>query len=96
MVVECPWGVLRLAQLGIPAVALLGTQLSQAQQGLLSERGVVVLMLDGDEAGRRASAKLKAILSPHTKVRRLLLANGCDPDDLSDDQLRRVQQHLLP
>jgi len=30
-VVECPWGVMRLAQIGIPAVALLGIPLSRTQ-----------------------------------------------------------------
>ncbi len=30
-VVECPWGVMRMAKIGIPAVALLGTHLSRSQ-----------------------------------------------------------------
>ena len=51
-VVECPWSVMRLAQLGIPAVALLGIHLSATQLELLRRTSALALMLDGDQAGR--------------------------------------------
>ena len=35
VVVECPWGVMRLMQIGFPAVALLGIQVSSTQLQLL-------------------------------------------------------------
>ena len=84
IVTECPWGALRIAQLGIPAVALLGTSLSARQHALLAELPKLVLLLDGDPAGRRAAARTSARL--HSSV----IANlplGLDPDDLSNQEL---------
>jgi DNA primase len=84
VVVECPWGVLRLTQLGIPAVALLGTSLSSRQRALLRILPTVVLLLDGDRAGRLASASITARLPNAVAAN---LPDGLDPDDLSDNGL---------
>ncbi len=92
VLVECPWGVLRLAQLQVPAVALLGTQLSHPQQVLLRGAATVVIMMDGDPAGNTAAASLRQRL-PNSVV--CELPQGNDPDDLADSQLARVTQ-LLP
>ena len=94
-VVECPWGVMRLAQIGIPAVALLGIHLSRTQLQLLAQIPRLVLMLDGDPAGRAASAQIADILNPYTwtSVHRIDLPPGLDPDDLDDLELSR---RLLP
>ena len=92
VLVECPWGVLRLAQLQVPAVALLGTGLSQAQQVLLVALPTVVVMMDGDPAGTSAAASLRQRLSNSVVCE---LPEGKDPDDLADSQLLRVTQ-LLP
>jgi DNA primase len=90
VVVEGPWGVMRLMQIGFPAVALLGIQLSSAQFQLLCRASRIVLMLDGDEAGRSASRKIANALTQHASVQvhRIQLAPGCDPDDLNDTDLR--------
>lgn len=88
VVVECPWGVMRLAQLGLSAVALLGTSLSPTQTALLSARRRVTLMLDGDLAGRRAAREVARRLEPVADVKIAALPDGCDPDDLCDDDLR--------
>lgn len=94
VVVECPWGALRVAQLAIPAVALLGTSLSPRQQALLAELPKVVLLLDGDPAGRRAAACASARL--HNSVI-ADLPLGLDPDDLSDQELLHLlSRHPLP
>ena len=68
VVVECPWGVMRLAQLNIPAVALLGIHLSSLQLDILKKISRVVLMLDGDYAGRSATNRVHKTLEPYTKV----------------------------
>ncbi len=91
VLVECPWGVLRLAQLRVPAVALLGTGLSQAQQGLLRALPTVVIMMDGDPAGTSASVSLRPRL-PSSVV--FELPEGKDPDDLADSQLLSVTRLL--
>lgn len=95
VVVECPWGVMRLAQLHIPAVALLGTQLSGAQQHLLQRAPRVILMLDGDRAGRAATARLAARLASTTAVSPIALPDGLDPDDLSDRALNQLVRPFL-
>jgi DNA primase len=87
IVVECPWGVMRLAQLGIPAVALLGVQISPIQRDILIRFPRLILMLDGDYAGRTASAQIQRSLADSTDVHQAFLPHGKDPDDLNDDQL---------
>lgn len=85
VLVECPWGVLRLAQLGIPAVALLGIHLSQPQRALLQNFPSIILLLDGDHAGRQAAAQIRPRLAPHACLAQL--PDQTDPDDLTDTSL---------
>jgi len=83
VLVEGPWGVLRLAQLGIPAVALFGVHLSDHQAGLLRPIRHLLVMLDGDPAGRQATEDVCRRLDGVD----VTLGDGRDPDDLSDDDL---------
>ncbi|MFQ5902361.1 MAG: toprim domain-containing protein [Candidatus Binatia bacterium] len=96
VIVECPWGVMRLAQLNIPAVALLGIHLSHTQHDLLRMVSRVVLMLDGDNAGRQATVRIRKTLEAGTQVRQVNLPTDTDPDDLDDDALGRAVKLLLP
>jgi len=97
-VVECPWGVMRLAQIGIPAVALLGIHLSRTQVQLLRRTPRIVLMLDGDQAGRSASRQIADTLNKYTRtqVHRIDLPRGLDPDDLDNFELSRRLSPCLP
>ena len=95
VIVEGPWAVMRLAQLNIPAVALLGIHLSPIQRDLLRTLQRVILMLDGDCAGRHANTQIQNSLKLNTKVDTITLALDHDPDDLTDDQLSSITQHLL-
>lgn len=92
VLVEGPWGVLRLAQLGIPAVALLGTHLSPTQRSLLQDLPTLVILMDGDEAGRNAAATIRQGLPNATVID---LPDGLDPDDLADQDLVKVRQPLF-
>jgi DNA primase len=96
VVVEGPWGVMRLDQLHIPAVALLGIHLSHTQQDLLCKIPKVILMLDGDQAGKEAMVRIRKILEVSTRVLLVNLPVDTDPDDLDDDTLCRVSRSLLP
>lgn len=87
VVVECPWGVMRLAQIGVAAVALLGTAMSDRQAELLSRRSRVTLMLDGDPAGRKGATEAARRLEMTVNVRIVRLPTGKDPDDLTDAAL---------
>jgi len=87
VVVEGAWSVMRLAQLNIPAVALLGIHLSTQQYNLLSNVPRLILMLDGDDAGRKATQIFLQKFKPRTLVDYVILPPNCDPDDLSDENL---------
>jgi len=88
VVVEGPWPVMRLAQAGVTgAVALLGTTMSEVQARWLSQASGILLMLDGDEAGRKAATMIEEGLAGSTTVSVHQLPEGHEPEDLSDHQL---------
>jgi DNA primase len=95
VVVECPWGVMRLAQLNIPAVALLGIHLSSLQLDILKKISRVVLMFDGDYAGTSATNRVHKTLQPYTKVHCITLPSDLDPDDLTDKALLSATNHFF-
>ena len=91
VLVECPWGVMRLAQLGIPAVGLLGTHLSATQRSLLLDTAPkVIVMMDGDTTGRRATVHIRQALCAYLETSVVNLAEGLDPDDLDDAELWQI------
>lgn len=95
VVVECPWAVMRLAQLNLPAVALLGIHLSSVQFDILKKLSRVVMMLDGDFAGRSATIRIRKALEPYTKVQCITLPPDLDPDDLTDTALLSATNHFF-
>lgn len=90
VIVECPWGVMRLDQIGVPAVALLGTHLSTDQRKLLVEANRILLLMDGDQAGDDATLRLRAAFAPQVPTTLARPPSGHDPDDLDDHQLRAL------
>ena len=90
LLVEGPLDAIQLHQAGIEtAVAAMGTALSPQQQQLLQRHGVrrLLLALDGDAAGRKATRELIRTLLPLTLRGDLELAvvplpEGADPDGL--------------
>jgi DNA primase len=93
IVVECPWAVMRLRQAGIPnAVSLLGTQLFKDQIVWLAKAPGILLLLDGDHAGRQASARIAKSLQTLTTVYTHLLPDNKEPEDLSDRSLASIVQ----
>jgi len=95
VIVEDPWSVMRLTQIGAPAVALLGTALSSEQAALLTPWRHILLMLDGDHAGRTGSREIRPRF-PNAKVAVAELPEGYDPDQLSDYDLRACCNLFLP
>lgn len=76
---------------GYNAVALLGTGTSyQIQQ--LKELGVqeFVLCMDGDEAGRRATNKLKKALSSSAMVWAMKMFDGKDVNDITKEEFDKL------
>ena len=91
IVVECPWAVMRLGQAGINnSVALLGSSISPTQIGWLSHAPMVLLLLDGDNAGQKAAPIIARALHTQTRVFIHHLPNGLEPEDLSDEKLISV------
>ena len=73
------------------AVALLGVSLSEGQERLLLERfPQLVLMLDGDEAGQRASQQLAARLHGRVSLSIVKVPSGRQPDQLSHEEIGRM------
>lgn len=95
ILVECPWGVMRLHQLGLPALGLMGLGISEPQHRLLRHFSRVVLMLDGDAAGQQAAQTLAMRLKEAVQVAIHPLPAGMDPDDLPDAELREVAAQLV-
>jgi len=72
-------------------VALMGAALYDRQQGLLTERfRQIILMLDGDQAGSRASGIIAARLERCCAVRGIQLATSSQPDQLSEQAIQEV------
>jgi 5S rRNA maturation endonuclease (ribonuclease M5) len=85
IVVEGFFDALKVHQAGHPAVvALMGSSFSQRQSELLPSRfASVTLMLDGDQAGRRAAEVMAKLLRPKVRVHQVELPNRVQPDQLS-------------
>ncbi len=92
IVVEGFFDCLKLHQAGFPSVvALMGTALYQHPERLLRERfRQVVLLLDGDQAGRRASMAIAARLASGCSVRVIELAPDTQPDQLATGSIRQL------
>lgn len=94
VVVEGFFACFHLHQAGVRSVvALMGAALSAAQKHLLRQRFQhVVLMLDGDAAGRRASPEIAGQLRTLCSVQVIELAPEMQPDQFSPEQLRQLLQ----
>ncbi|GKT08797.1 CHC2 zinc finger domain-containing protein [Desulforhabdus sp. TSK] len=91
VVVECPWAAIRLSQAGLPSVvSLLGTQIFDDQIAWLAKAPGILLLLDGDPAGREASARIANSLQAFTTVYTHLLPDNKEPEDLSDQALAAI------
>jgi len=88
MVVEGVFDAIRLHSLGIPAVALLGSSISEEQVAFLMKRSDgIILMLDGSVSGRVAAEKLVVRLAREFYVRDVWLPEDDDPAS--------VEEHVL-
>lgn len=91
VVVEGFIDCLRVSQAGIEnVVGLMGTELYEHPAELLARRFAagVVVMLDGDQAGRMAGQKVAAGLRQSCEVRVIELPAGVQPDQMRERDLR--------
>jgi Toprim domain/DNA primase catalytic core, N-terminal domain len=84
VVVEGFFDCMKVHQAGFRSVVgLMGSALYEAQRHVLLERfRHVILLLDGDATGRKASTAIAQKLRPHCQVRVVLLPDGVQPDQL--------------
>ncbi len=90
ILVEGFFDCLNVHQAGLPCVvALMGCNLSRHQEQLLEKhfREVLVLM-DGDKAGRTAGAVIAGRLVSRLSTRLVEIPTGTQPDQLGADQIR--------
>ncbi len=92
IVVEGFFDCMKVVQAGFPnTVALMGSSLSAQQEHLLIENfDRVLLMLDGDDAGRKGSEDIAARLSRKLFVRIIEVPSGKQPDGFSAEDLNRI------
>jgi DNA primase len=92
VVVEGFFDCFHLHQAGVRSVvALMGAALYEPQQyQLLARFPRVIVMLDGDAAGRHATADIVARLRPLCSVEVIDLAPQVQPDQMSTEQIRHV------
>lgn len=89
ILVEGFFSVMKLYEAGFPnVVASMGVELSEYQAQRLSAAAEVIILFDGDEAGRRGAANAAEKLAAHTVVRVAQLPSRLEPDDLSGKALR--------
>jgi hypothetical protein len=92
IVVEGFFDCMKVHQAGFPnVVALMGCSLSETQENTLAEVfHKVVLMLDGDTAGRTATGEILSRLGLRMFVRAVGLPDGKQPDMLTPEELREL------
>ncbi len=95
VLVEGFFDCMKVTQAGFPCVALMGSTMSKRQEDLLREFAHVVVMLDGDEAGRGAAIEIADRLQRVVfQVQVVELVNDVQPDQLSEEHLQRLLEVL--
>jgi DNA primase len=97
VLVEGFFDCMKVMQAGFPCVALMGSTMSNAQAELIREYFAhVIVMLDGDDAGRGASEgiadRLRRVVF---QVNMVTLDDGVQPDQLSESALRQLMDSNL-
>lgn len=89
VLVEGFFDCIKVVQAEHVCVALMGCSLSEDQEALLVRHfRQVVVLLDGDEAGRRAAGQIASRLVHKLWVRALEVPDGKQPDQLSIEEIQ--------
>ena len=94
VVAEGFFDCMKVHQAGIRSVVgLMGSVLYAPQRQALVERfRHIILMLDGDPTGRKASVVISQQLRPHCPVRVVSLPDAVQPDQLPAEDIGSVLQ----
>jgi DNA primase len=96
VLVEGFFDCMKVTQAGFACVALMGCTMSKTQEHLLAEYfGHVIVMLDGDDAGRGAAVEIVDRLQRVVyQVQVLELPQSSQPDQLSTDELHSLLEGI--
>ena len=98
VLVEGQTSAIRLIDVGVDAMAILGVlNWSDTKRGLLRSKCVrnIILLFDGDEAGRKLTEELVRELSKDFTVYALYLPDGVDPGDMDALWVNLVRRKFL-
>lgn len=89
VIVEGFFDCMKIQAAGFPCVALMGCAMTEPQEDLIADHfGSVVLMLDGDEAGRNATETIRDRLARRVfSVRTVELDDGVQPDLMTQQEI---------
>jgi len=96
-IVEGFFDCLHLLKLGFDAVALMGNSISQYQLEILKQLDrAYILMLDGDEAGRKGMQKAKQLIKQENLVcKPVYLVDVIEPESLEYDFLKVLESESI-
>ena len=92
IVVEGFFDCMKVHQAGYPfVVALMGCSMSEEQERLLvAHAEMVLLMLDGDEAGQRGTDEILLRLGRQVWTKTVTVPEGKQPDEMSTEELQAL------
>ena len=92
IVVEGFFDAMKVSQAGFPfVVALMGCSMSEEQERLLSSHAeMVMLMLDGDEAGKRGTDEILLRLGRRVWTKAVSMPDGKQPDQFSTEEVQAL------
>jgi DNA primase len=92
VIVEGFFDCMKVTQAGFPAVAVMGSDVSDRQADILCARFErLVIFFDGDAAGRQGTDRALVALGRRGRyVRAVLLPDGSQPDQLSEEEIKRL------
>jgi DNA primase len=95
VLVEGFFDCIRVTQAGFACVALMGCSLSREQEVQLAAHfRRVVVMLDGDDAGRNAAWEITNHLARNLWIRVIEMGDGEQPDQISTNELQKLMASL--
>jgi len=91
IVLEGFFGCFKVMQAGYPGISLLGSSLSKEQEEIICYHfKMVVLMFDGDDAGRTATDDCLQRLGRNLWVKAVSLPDAIQPDQLSSEEIQTM------
>ena len=92
VLVEGFFDCMNVSQAGFPSVALMGCTMSAHQEKLLLDCGFahIIVMLDGDDAGRKGADEIVLRLARKVWVKAAHVPDRKQPDEMSEDEIRNL------